>query len=184
MMCTTHVFLLTICSCSTCHLNTFACPGHVGHIELPVPVYHVTFMDQLLRLLRGTCAYCNRLKLSRIEINRLCCKLRLVQYGLLEDVVEFEKIQSAGKTTKDAEADGDHDSEDDGTDASEGEDKDALIKKRSEFVNKAIRTAGGTHKRPALVGGKIGAIAEERRLLVKEFLAAITKVGTCGSCQG
>ena len=27
------------------------CPGHCGHIELPVPVYHLTFMDQLLRLL-------------------------------------------------------------------------------------------------------------------------------------
>ena len=40
-------------SCTTCNLNSVGCPGHVGHIDLPVPVYHPTFMDQLLRLLRA-----------------------------------------------------------------------------------------------------------------------------------
>lgn len=27
-------------TCATCHMQASLCPGHFGHIELPVPVYN------------------------------------------------------------------------------------------------------------------------------------------------
>lgn len=174
----------SIHSCSTCHLNTYTCPGHIGHIELPVPVYHVTFMDQMLRLLRGTCAYCNRLKLPRVEVNRFCCRLRLVRYGLLEKIKELEELRPQQKVPISSQVDGDGISEDAESEISEGEDTDQLIRKREGFVKKAIKESRGNTKTSASVDDKISAIAEERRDTVKEFLAAITKVKTCGNCHG
>lgn len=55
-------------SCSTCHLTYFICPGHYGHIELPAPVFHPLFMGNMFNLLRGTCMFCHRFKLSRIVV--------------------------------------------------------------------------------------------------------------------
>ncbi|EGX45801.1 hypothetical protein AOL_s00117g6 [Orbilia oligospora ATCC 24927] len=34
-------------ACSTCNLSNENCPGHVGHISLPTPVYHPVFFDQM-----------------------------------------------------------------------------------------------------------------------------------------
>ena len=55
-------------SCSTCHLTYFTCPGHYGHIELPAPVFHPLFMGNMLNLLRGTCMFCHRFKMSRTAV--------------------------------------------------------------------------------------------------------------------
>jgi DNA-directed RNA polymerase beta' subunit len=52
-------------SCATCRLTYFTCPGHFGHIELPSPVFHPLFMINMFNLLRGTCLFCHRFKLSR-----------------------------------------------------------------------------------------------------------------------
>ena len=37
------------------------CPGHFGHIELAMPVYHVGFIDDVVRILRCVCFHCSRL---------------------------------------------------------------------------------------------------------------------------
>ncbi|MCJ1357129.1 MAG: hypothetical protein MMC33_007125 [Icmadophila ericetorum] len=170
-------------SCSTCHLNTFACPGHVGHIELPVPVYHPTFMDQLLRLLRAQCVYCHHLKLIPQEVNRYACKLRLIRFGLLEEAEELENIQ-----TKDNSATGNvpNGSEMD-VDETSNEDEAApqqIIRRRTEFVNQAIKDAGGKGYLAAVARQKIEAVSGIRRAVVKEFLAAVIKPKTCGTCNG
>jgi DNA-directed RNA polymerase beta' subunit len=55
-------------SCSTCHLTYFICPGHFGHIELPAPVFHPLFMGNMYNLLRGTCMFCHRFKMSRTVV--------------------------------------------------------------------------------------------------------------------
>lgn len=47
--------------CPTCgHRNTF-CPGHFGHIELAKPVFFVTYMDVIRKLLRCVCYRCSAL---------------------------------------------------------------------------------------------------------------------------
>jgi DNA-directed RNA polymerase II subunit RPB1 len=37
------------------------CPGHFGHIELARPVYHVGFIDEVVKILRCVCYHCSRL---------------------------------------------------------------------------------------------------------------------------
>lgn len=59
------------CSCGTCRLTFFACPGHYGHIELPAPVYHPLFMVNMYNLLRGCCLYCHQFKMGRATVCRL-----------------------------------------------------------------------------------------------------------------
>jgi DNA-directed RNA polymerase I subunit RPA1 len=44
------------------------CPGHVGHIELALPVYHPIFFNNMFQLLRGTCLYCHKLKASPVDV--------------------------------------------------------------------------------------------------------------------
>ncbi|MDH5702734.1 MAG: DNA-directed RNA polymerase subunit A' [Aigarchaeota archaeon] len=50
--------------CRTCGNTYLGCPGHFGHIELPVPVIHVGFVKIILKLLRSTCRSCGRILLS------------------------------------------------------------------------------------------------------------------------
>ena len=41
------------------------CPGHFGHIELARPVYHVGYIDTVVKLLRCVCFHCSRLMIDR-----------------------------------------------------------------------------------------------------------------------
>lgn len=61
--------LLTDSRCATCHLTYFTCPGHFGHIELPAPVFHPLFMTNMYNLLRGTCMFCHRFKMTRTVVS-------------------------------------------------------------------------------------------------------------------
>ena len=163
-------------------MTTYACPGHVGHIELPVPIYHVTFMDQLLRLLRARCVYCSHLKLHPMEINRFICKLRLVEHGLVKQVEELDHIHLGSATTKTLGGPAkDMDGESEG---SEEEDGETLKRRREDFVRRAIRDAGGKESRVAVASEKVEAISEVRRSITKEFLSVIAKVKACGHCNG
>jgi len=49
--------------CPTCKNPLDTCPGHMGHIQLPITVYQAVFMKEVLRLLYGTCCVCARLLL-------------------------------------------------------------------------------------------------------------------------
>ncbi|KAM5359034.1 hypothetical protein ACJZ2D_014788 [Fusarium nematophilum] len=71
--------------CTTCNLNQSTCPGHAGHIQLPVPVYHPVFMDQAYRLLKATCVYCKGFRLPQKELHKYVCKLKLLQHGLIQE---------------------------------------------------------------------------------------------------
>src|SRR5947207_195927 len=152
---------MSLNSCTTCNLNSIGCPGHVGHIDLPAPVYHPTFMDQVLRLLRAKCIYCHHLRLSKKESNRFLCKLRLIQHGLLSAAAEVDNIEVA--QTKGGPASGAESDEEDEEESA----VDAVIRRRNAFVKKSIKAAKSTSwewKREKNEG-----VAEERRAVVKAF---------------
>jgi DNA-directed RNA polymerase beta' subunit len=165
-------------NCATCGLKTPQCPGHCGHIELPVPCYHPTFMDQVLRLLRASCIYCGKLKLSRVHVNRFACKLRLVQYGLIKEIADLDDLTaqmgSKGKTTITAGS-SDEDDDDVPGDAKE------LIETRDRFVKKAIKKA---RQEGRLTTHKTEALTNARRVIIQEFMGTITKGVKCSNCQG
>jgi DNA-directed RNA polymerase I subunit RPA1 len=47
-------------TCTTCLRSSFSCPGHMGHIELPVAVVNPMFRTQLSKILRICCVKCHR----------------------------------------------------------------------------------------------------------------------------
>lgn len=38
------------------------CPGHFGHITLERPVFHIGYMQPLVKVLKCICPYCSKLK--------------------------------------------------------------------------------------------------------------------------
>ena len=56
--------------CGTCGNTSAKCPGHFGHIELAEPVLHIAFVDDIHKLLLITCRSCNRIKLSKEELDK------------------------------------------------------------------------------------------------------------------
>ncbi|KAI5119511.1 hypothetical protein M0805_002447 [Coniferiporia weirii] len=91
--------------CATCRLTYFTCPGHYGHIELPTPVFHPLFMVNMYKLLKGTCLYCHRFKMSRPQIAKFIAKLRLLDHGLLDASNALDDIQI--RVTRDQGEEGD-----------------------------------------------------------------------------
>ncbi|KAJ6628876.1 hypothetical protein B0H10DRAFT_2209314 [Mycena sp. CBHHK59/15] len=108
--------------CATCRLTFFTCPGHFGHIELPAPVFHPLFMGNMYNLLRDTCLFCHKFKVSRTVMAKYVAKFRLIERGLLDAMqgvdelqirVRIDKKKSAGKKGKAKQADSDDSSDDD-----------------------------------------------------------------------
>ncbi|EED21466.1 DNA-directed RNA polymerase I subunit (Rpa190), putative [Talaromyces stipitatus ATCC 10500] len=158
--------------CTTCRASSWSCPGHPGHIELPVPIWNVTFFDQMYRLLRAKCDFCHRLRIARVEINAYACKLRLLQYGLVDQTAEIDKI---GEYGQDAAVDADENG---------NVDPQTKMELRNKFVRKCIREAQKQGDSGAFFGGaKNPVAAEQRRELIKEFFKELAKGKICKSCH-
>lgn len=54
--------------CQTCGNPPSRCPGHFGHIELPMPMVNYLFTKQIYTLLQITCRSCGRLLLPQDRI--------------------------------------------------------------------------------------------------------------------
>ena len=157
----------------------------MGHIDLPVPVYHVSFIDQVLRLLRAKCVYCGYLKMHRAELNRFTCKLQLIQHGLLEEAAELDILHLKTGTSKATRSDGVASDTDMQSDESEDDAAgEQLQQQRNEFVKRAIKKAGGNKHKAEVAAEKVEAMSEARRAVIKKFLAAAPASKTCGNCNG
>lgn len=55
--------------CATCFQNIFNCPGHFGHIELPLPVVNPLFHKLIMILLRISCLSCFSIQLPGKNTN-------------------------------------------------------------------------------------------------------------------
>lgn len=160
--------------CTTCGLDERFCPGHQGHIELPVPVYNPLFFNQMYTFLRSSCFYCHHLKLSELEVHAFAMKLRLIQYGLLLEAQEFDTL-----VAKDSSDDGD-DKEDSGA-LVDADTKTALKAKREQFVANAVAQAlaEGRTSKHGLVTEIVG---EERKHTIHNFYARILTRPKCDRC--
>ncbi|MCD6261308.1 MAG: DNA-directed RNA polymerase subunit A' [Thaumarchaeota archaeon] len=82
--------------CKTCGNTYLGCPGHFGHIELPVPVIHVGFVKYIHNLLRATCRACGRLLLPDDEIEKYRERLeKLKQRGRVPLEFYYRVLQKA-----------------------------------------------------------------------------------------
>ncbi|KAM6526293.1 hypothetical protein FSOLCH5_002415 [Fusarium solani] len=165
--------------CTTCNLNQSTCPGHAGHIQLPVPVYHPVFMDQAYRLLKAACVYCKGFRLPQKELHKYVCKLKLLQHGLIQ---EAHIVGAIGENDLAIELGDFSGLESEAEEEGDSNSIDNVTRARDRYVDKCLR--GIKVKRGETKRGKHEGASEMRREIIKEFLAEITKRRTCASCGG
>uniref|UniRef100_A0A1B6D164 DNA-directed RNA polymerase subunit n=1 Tax=Clastoptera arizonana TaxID=38151 RepID=A0A1B6D164_9HEMI len=78
--------------CSTCYNNVFKCPGHIGHIELPVPVVNPLFHKVVYSILRLSCLHCYYILIPPLKKYTLIGQLRLLESGYLTEALEVENF--------------------------------------------------------------------------------------------
>ena len=66
-------------SCVTCGNPYLYCPGHTGHINLCVPVYHILTFPKLLQLLRGKCLNCHAFRIPKHIVSSFCSCIRYLR---------------------------------------------------------------------------------------------------------
>lgn len=118
--------------------------------------------------------------MGRSQVNLYICKLRLLQYGLVDEVAEVDALGSVnGAKSKPGKSNGD-DLDDD-----EEEDDETIMEKRTAYVNRRIKEAKKVGRLDGLMAGAKNPIAaEQRRDLVKTFLKDINANRKCANCSG
>jgi DNA-directed RNA polymerase I subunit RPA1 len=79
-------------TCSTCHQTAEHCPGHIGHIELPLPVVNSLFYKTLHHLLKITCIYCHRFKMPDYSKTLFLVQQKLLDAGLINAAQEAGEL--------------------------------------------------------------------------------------------
>ena len=46
--------------CTTCGKTCQSCPGHTGVMRFPLPLYHMSYIDSIIKILRSVCFLCSR----------------------------------------------------------------------------------------------------------------------------
>lgn len=60
--------------CTACNMTWSECSGHFGHYELPCPVYHIGWMNEVLWWLKCSCKYCGHI--SDKHLGKKCPKCK------------------------------------------------------------------------------------------------------------
>lgn len=114
--------------------------------------------------------------MARAQINNYACKLRLLQYGLIEEAHTVGNMElRKGARGRDDSSDDDSDDEDDVD----------LMQRRNAYVKRCIANLpAGKRNRNHLEIVKDPTAAEMRRNLVRDFLKDASAVKKCTSCSG
>lgn len=62
--------------CATCELKLQDCPGHFGHIRLPLPAFHIGYIRFTMKVLQEICKECSRVLLTEAERRSFLKELR------------------------------------------------------------------------------------------------------------
>jgi len=76
--------------CPTCAVTSHNCPGHFGHIELAVTVYHPMLMGDLVTALRLKCLNCHKLRVAARQMAIFRAKFSLLQQHQLADLLDLD----------------------------------------------------------------------------------------------
>ncbi|TMW68505.1 hypothetical protein Poli38472_005973 [Pythium oligandrum] len=78
--------------CPTCHQTQKECPGHLGHIELPVPVYNPVLFSQMLNLLKRKCFTCHKFRTASARSRVLRVKILLLDNGFHDEAAMLSEL--------------------------------------------------------------------------------------------
>ncbi|PBK69851.1 beta and beta-prime subunits of DNA dependent RNA-polymerase [Armillaria solidipes] len=152
--------------CATCRLTYFTCPGHFGHIELPAPVFHPLFMTNMYNLLRGTCLFCHRFKMSRTVLARYAAKFKLLEYGLLSAAQGVDDLHLAGTLTERPKGKGKGKDLPEEEEAVDVEPDDEFISRVEAYVHLQLSRASSSKRDDY----KDALVYQARKDLINEFL--------------
>ncbi|KAJ7094564.1 hypothetical protein B0H15DRAFT_830038 [Mycena belliarum] len=170
--------------CATCRLTFYTCPGHFGHIELPAPVFHPLFMGNMFNLLRDTCLFCHRFKISRPVLAKYVAKFRLLERGLLDAAQGVDELQirvsikknksgakkGKGKKAKQEDSDRADDSSDDEQEEAGMAVLDETLEQFAMRVNLYVAVHLGRTPTSTRDHYKDGMVYKARKELISEFL--------------
>ncbi|EGG15801.1 RNA polymerase II largest subunit [Cavenderia fasciculata] len=94
--------------CATCSGTMAECPGHFGHLELAKPVFHIGFIDTVLKIVRCVCFHCSKLLTDTNDSHfRQALKIRNPKRRLnaILDICKTKKVCDIGQEEKDREHD-------------------------------------------------------------------------------
>ncbi|ETV70991.1 hypothetical protein H257_13721 [Aphanomyces astaci] len=78
--------------CPTCHLTQKECPGHLGHIELPVPVYSPVLFTTLINILKRKCLSCHKFRRSSANSRVFRVRILLLDNGYVEEAASLLQL--------------------------------------------------------------------------------------------
>jgi len=78
--------------CFTCGQGFVACPGHLGHISLVLPVYNPVFFRNLVNLLRGCCLHCHTIQCSHSEKYLFTMQMLYLKHGQTSQIEQLQSI--------------------------------------------------------------------------------------------
>nr|CAG4649915.1 EOG090X00BV [Sida crystallina] len=134
-------------NCTTCHSSIFKCPGHYGHIELPLPVYHPLFLRNLIAIIKLTCPVCKSFFSSASQKALLVGQLKLLEEGLLIPAQQLKQLSRV------------HDESDE-----EDEDKEKKDKKTSKSQARKVVD----QKKKIEIEAKVQSLLEENKVAWNE----------------
>ncbi|XP_059472140.1 DNA-directed RNA polymerase I subunit RPA1 [Neocloeon triangulifer] len=76
--------------CGTCGLNSFRCNGHMGHIELPVPMVNPFLRRQLSNVLNISCVKCHHARIPDFAKYLFMARIQLLDMGLSTSAMSVE----------------------------------------------------------------------------------------------
>ncbi|KAL4151688.1 hypothetical protein PRNP1_008630 [Phytophthora ramorum] len=78
--------------CPTCHQTQKECPGHLGHIELPVPVYSPVLFGQMFNLLKRKCFTCHKFRVASARSRVVRVKILLLDNGFENEAAQLTEL--------------------------------------------------------------------------------------------
>ncbi|KAI8373798.1 hypothetical protein BD560DRAFT_488983 [Blakeslea trispora] len=167
--------------CATCSQDHFNCPGHYGHIEVPIPAYNPMFFDNLYAVLRAKCVYCHHFRISRAVMKRFSGQLKLLQHGLIREAQALDEIYFDQKKVKKEKED---------ETLEDKMEEDSLLLSNAEeyidyidtFVKNSL--ADEEARRFAADNYKITVINEVRKKVMADFMRLCLHTKKCLNCQG
>lgn len=79
-------------ACATCHNTMLHCPGHFGHIELPLVVVNPLFMKTIYTLFRISCLKCCKIQMDERMKSILKLQLQLLDAGHVTAALDLENF--------------------------------------------------------------------------------------------
>lgn len=80
--------------CGTCNKIFNVCTGHIGHIDLTIPVYNPFFLSTVYKILRISCVECSKIQLSDFHKQIISLQLKLIDKGFIIEAQELELFKS------------------------------------------------------------------------------------------